>query len=164
MNVSNLLGWLKELQGLEAGFCDWLQFIETYIYADWQFLNFLLVLVVVNSVLGLYVQYHKRSLSKKLINLWLQKILIYSCYLILVHIISHFTIEGEKNQYFGWFNGIANSALIIRESIYILENMGTIRSGLIPQWMLKKLKKYDRDGCFPFGEPEEKRNKLSVRQ
>jgi hypothetical protein len=163
MNLTNLLQWMKEIEYGKARLYNWLKFIETYMYADWQFLNFLVVLIAINSLLGLYVQYKKHTLTK-LISLWLQKVLIYACYLILVHIISHFTIEGEKNQYFGWFNGIANAALIIRESIYILENMGAIRSGLIPRWLLKKLKQYDKEGLLPFGQPDNKSNKLPVRQ
>jgi phage-related holin len=155
---------MKEIEYGKATLYSWLKFIETYMYADWQFLNFLVVLVAINSLLGLYVQYKNHTLKWILVSLWFQKILIYACYLILVHIISHFTIEGEKNQYFGWFNGIANAALIIRESIYILENMGAIRSGLIPKWLLKKLKQYDREGYLPFGKHENKSNKLPVRQ
>ncbi len=125
---------------------DWLHYIETYIFADWQFLNFLLVLLSLDGILEIYIAYKNKVFNFKSIGLLFQKALIYTCFLVLVHILSHFTVEGEKNSFFGWFNGFAYLAIIVRESIYILENMTTIRPGLIPGWIIKKLKQYDKEG------------------
>jgi hypothetical protein len=43
---------------------------------------------------------------------------------------------------------------MVRESISILENIGSIRPELIPQWVLKKLKQYDRTGRFEQKQPK----------
>lgn len=121
-------------------------FIEQYVFADWQFLTFLGVLVSIDTLLGLIKSFKMRSLSGKFFGLVAGKIIIYVCFLVLAHILSHYTIEGEKNSFFGWFNNVAYSAVIVRESISVLENMGAIRPGLIPEWILKKLKQYDKSG------------------
>jgi phage-related holin len=128
--------------------CYWMHFTEKYVFADWQFLNFFVVLVTIDTVLGWYKACKGGSFSIKLLHMLIQKIIIYICFLVLVHIVSHFTIEGEKNSFFTWFNSFAYSAIIVRESISVLENMGAIRPGLIPSWILKKLKQFDKDGFF----------------
>ncbi len=137
----------------------WMHYTEQYIFNDWQFLNFLIVLVIVDTVLGFYKAYKTRTLGIRMVHLLFQKIIIYICFLVVAHIVSHFTIAGEKNNFFTWFNSFAYSAIIIRESISVLENMGAIRAGLIPSWILKKLKQYDKDGYFDT-QPERKAPKL----
>ena len=141
---------------IKSKFYEWAHYFETYVFADWQFLNFLLVLVLINGMLNLYSSYKSKQLNYKLFGWFLQKIFVYTCFMVLVHSLSHFTIEGEKNNFFGWFNGLAYSALMIRESIYILDTMATIRPGLIPGWILNKLKQYDKDGYLQT-HPSEKR-------
>jgi phage-related holin len=124
------------------------QLFEQYVFADWQFLTFLGVLVCIDTLLGLIKSYKTGSLSLRFFGLVAGKVLIYACFLVLAHIVSHYTIEGVKNEFFGWFNNFAYSAIIVRESISVLENMGAIRPGLIPDWILKKLKQYDKNGRF----------------
>lgn len=133
----------------------WMHYTEKYVFADWQFLNFLIVLVIIDTVLGIYKAYKSDALTTRIVHMLFQKIIIYTCFLVLVHIVSHFTIEGEKNSFFTWFNSFAYSAIIVRESISVLENMGAIRPGLIPYWILKKLRQYDKDGYFS-SQPERK--------
>jgi hypothetical protein len=102
--------------------------------------------VCIDGILGVYIAFKNRAFTCKSVGMLLQKVLIYTCFLVVIHILSHFTVEGEKNNFFGWLNGFAYLAIIVRESIYILEHITTIRPGLIPEWILKKLKQYDRDG------------------
>lgn len=125
-----------------------MQFFETYVFADWQFLTFFLVLLTIDMVLTFYKAFASKSINVKLLGIIFQKILMYVCFLVLVHIVSHYTINGEKNNYFGWLNSVAYSAVVVRESISILENIGSIRPELVPQWMVKLLKHYDRTGNF----------------
>jgi hypothetical protein len=40
------------------------------------------------------------------------------------------------------------AALVVREAISIIENLGVIKPGLIPLWILKRLKQYDNEGTF----------------
>lgn len=159
MKLKNLFDWMTEQSFFAyctAKLDEFIKYIETYVFADWQFLNFLTVLLIINSILGIYTHYKTQSIRLNLFTFWFQKILIYTCFLVLVHILSNFTVAGEKNQFFGWINSVGYSALILRESIFILENMGAIRSGLIPGWILKKLKKYHREGFQSFQQENNK--------
>ncbi len=125
-----------------------LQFIETYVFADWKFLTFLGILTLVDGLLSMVQCWQIRSFNCKIITFFLQKLTIYACFLVLVHIMAHFTIAGKPNIFFGWLDDLAYAALIVRESVSVLETMGAIRPGLVPEWILKKLKYYDKNGHF----------------
>lgn len=123
-------------------------FIEKYVFADWQFFRFLMVLVTVDTILGIWKHWIRGSISSRGFGMLIQKLILYLFFLILVHIVSHFTVEGFKNDFFGWFTSFGYSAIIVRESISIIEKMGIIRPGLIPLWILKRLQQYDKDGSY----------------
>ncbi len=125
-----------------------LLFFETYVFADWQFLIFFLMLLTIDTILTVYKAVTCGNISIKLVSIFLQKVLMYVCFLVLVHIVSHYTINGEKNSFFGWLNNVAYSALVVQESIFILESISSIRPELVPQWLLKLLKHYDKTGNF----------------
>jgi hypothetical protein len=40
------------------------------------------------------------------------------------------------------------AALLVRESISIIENIGAIKPDLLPKWILKRLKSFDDKGQF----------------
>jgi phage-related holin len=125
-----------------------MHFFETYVFADWQFLTFFLTLQVMDTFLVFYKALVTKSVSTKLFGFVFQKVVIYSCFLVLVHIMANYTIAGERNSFFGWFTAVAYSAVMVREGISILENISSIRPDLIPQWILKRLKQYDKTGRF----------------
>jgi phage-related holin len=143
---------LLEVFDIESTWPQVIHFFETYVFADWQFLTFFLILQMMDTFLLLYKAVVAKSVSMGLIGIIFQKILIYICFLVLVHILANYTIEGERNSFFGWFTTVAYSAVMVRESISILENIGSIRPDLIPRWILKRLKQYDKTGEF---EPKE---------
>jgi phage-related holin len=124
------------------------QFVETYVFADWKFLTFLGILLLIDTFLSIVKNWDTKKSVRKITILLFHKLIIYTCFLVLVHIIAHYTIEGKPNEFFGWFDNVAYSALIIRQSIFVLENMAAIQPNLIPAWILKRLKQYDKDGAF----------------
>jgi phage-related holin len=125
-----------------------LHFFETYVFADWQFLTFFLTLQVIDTFLLFYKAIVTKAVSARLFGIVCQKIFIYVCFLVLVHILANYTIDGQRNSFFGWFTAVAYSAVMVRESISILENIGSIRPDLVPPRILKWLKQYDKTGNF----------------
>lgn len=125
-----------------------IQFIESYVYNDWGFLQTLLVLICVDTLTG-FVKYWKlNQISSTGFGKLLFKLLTYSSVLIITHTMTEFKIRGEVNQFFGWFDDLAYSAIMIREAISILENLGASKNKFIPKSILKKLIEFDKDGEY----------------
>ena len=51
-------------------------------------------------------------------------------------------------MYFGWFDDLAYSAIVVREAISIIENIGAINNNLLPPWILKRLRQFDSTGKY----------------
>jgi toxin secretion/phage lysis holin len=122
------------------------QFISTYIFADIEFVKWLAVLIVIDTILGFIDAVSKGKVSSKGFGMIIKKIIAYGVVLCVIHILTNFKVEGTKNELFNWFTQIGYSALVVRESISILENSGKFAPNLIPAWILKRLKAFDKSG------------------
>jgi toxin secretion/phage lysis holin len=126
-----------------------LHFIEVYVFSDWEFLKFLLVLIGIDTILGIWKGWRSYKLSSEAFSRLFVKMLVYLAFLVLAHGLAHFTVEGEKNSLFGWFSSIAYSAIMVRESLSILENLSFINPHILPGWVMERLKNFDRNGPQP---------------
>jgi toxin secretion/phage lysis holin len=122
------------------------QFISTYIFADFEFAKWLAVLIIIDTILGFVDALRQGKVSSKGFGGIIKKIIAYGIVLCVIHILTHFRVEGARNELFNWFTQIGYSALVVRESISILENSGKLAPNLIPAWILKSLKAFDKSG------------------
>jgi toxin secretion/phage lysis holin len=120
--------------------------VETYVFSDWQFLKFLLVLISVDTLLGLVLSFKNHRLSSLEFSRLFTKMLVYLGFLVLTHILCHFTVEGRPNTLFGWFSTMAYSAIVVRESLSIFEHFREINPNLVPKWLVNRLKAFDANG------------------
>ena len=120
-----------------------LELFERYVFGDWEFVKFLVVLVVVDTILGFVKHLIEKDVSSKAYGMIAKKLLIYSSILAVSHVLSNFSINGEIVDSFVWFRYFACSALMIREGISIIENSEEIYPGLFPKWVVTKLKGFD---------------------
>lgn len=123
-----------------------LQFIEKFIFDDWEFLTYFAILIFLDTVLGFIKHLKLGSISSLAWGKILVKLLIYGSILIMAHILTEFTIDGKAMKLFQWIKTFAYAALIVKEGISILENIGSINPKLVPTWILKKLKEFDESG------------------
>lgn len=126
--VAPLLGWL-----------------EKYIFSDWEYLTFLGLLVGGDTVLGFYKHYRNHAISSNGWDKIKDKLIVYFSLLILIHILSHFTIDGSDIEALHWTKYAGYSYMIVREAISILENAASISKRLVPTGLLKRLKQYDKE-------------------
>lgn len=117
--------------------------IEKYVYNDWEFLNFLFVLITVDTLLGLIKAIVKKQVSSKGFGMVLKKIIIYTSALITTSALVKFTVSGAPQAVFGFLNNVVFSAIMVREAISIFENIGEIDPNVLPNWILKYLHKFD---------------------
>lgn len=131
---------------LSISLTPFLSFLETYIFCDWEFLKFLIILILGDTLLGFVRSYRKSHISSKGFGMVISKLFAYSSLLVVTHVLRHFRIDGIPNLFFLWFDDLAYSAIIVRESISILENIAAIYPKVIPLWLISKLKDFDIKG------------------
>ena len=131
---------------LTASLSPAVQFVEQYLFSDWEFLKFLLILVGIDTVLGVYLGWKNFRLSSSTFSKLFMKMIVYLLFLVLTHILAHFTVNGEKNTLFDWFSSIAYAGIMVREGLSILENLTGINPNLLPSWVIDRLKNIDKTG------------------
>lgn len=120
--------------------------VEKYLFNDWQFLSALFVLVMLDTVLGIWKNLKTKSLSSRGFAGFFEKIGLYASFLIVTHILVNFKINDKSIGVFEWIDNVFYSAIMVREAISILENIGAIKPDLIPKWILVYLRKFDETG------------------
>lgn len=121
---------------------------DTYIFSDWQFVLFLLIMIVVDTALGTYKAWKKKTLESRAYARLFEKILLYGCVLVMSHVLIRFPISGTATGLFDWADDVLYCAIMVREAISIVENVGEIKPDLLPKWVLGRLKKFDESGQF----------------
>ena len=118
---------------------------EKYIFNDWQFLGFLAVIIMIDTITGFAKHVKAKTISSNGFGKLFTKFIIYSCTLVMTHVVSAFTVGGEVSVVFEWFDNLVYSGIILREAISILENIAMINNTLVPSWILKRLKEFDSE-------------------
>ena len=113
-----------------------------YFFQDWQFAYYLAILILIDTILGLWRNLKSRTISSRGFARFFEKVALYFIVLILTHVLTHFRIEGEPVRLLGWIDDSFFVAMIIREAISILENIAVIYPELIPNSLLNKLKEH----------------------
>ncbi len=99
--------------------------------------------MMLDTALGFTKHYIAHDLSSKAWGQVARKIMVYACALILSHVLSSFRVAGHNVEAFLWFRYFACSALMVRESLSIIENVEEIAPGFFPKAIITKLKGFD---------------------
>jgi phage-related holin len=120
--------------------------IQKYVFADWQFVGFLITLIFFDTVLGLVCALRQHHISSAGFGRVIIKIALYGVFLIVIHVLTNFKVDGEKSSLFSWFKSVGYGILLLREAISIVENICKLYPGLLPSWILQRLKDFDSSG------------------
>jgi phage-related holin len=100
------------------------QFIEKYIYNDWEFLKFLMVLVSLDLVTGIIKAMTEGTLVTSTgVKRTVLKGVQYGAFLIVMHVLGSFTIKGEPQSAYHYVTTGAYILLMGIEGKSILENV-----------------------------------------
>ena len=117
---------------------------EKYIFNSWDFLAYLTVMIVLDTVLGVYIAIKQKKFHSKGYVKLIEKLTLYSIFLIATHIIFSFQVSGNHLDFITDYpKTAAYGALIVREAISLFEKTNIIRPGLLPSWVKDKLKSLD---------------------
>lgn len=125
-----------------------IQLIEKYIFADWQFLVFLFILIVIDTLTGIAKHWKKKTVSSRGFGSLFTKVATYIIFLITVHILKHFTVGGSANSVFAWVDSFAYSAVVVREVVSVCENLTAIHPDIIPAAFTKRLKQVTEESSL----------------
>lgn len=139
-----ILAWIV----ISISLTPFINILETYFFADWHFLQFMAVMIAGDTILGFLVAFRKNQISSKGFAKFFWKIIAYMSVLILTHVLTSYQVHGNSNIFFLWFDDMSYAAIMVRESISIMENIGFIYPQAVPKWLLKRLKEFDLTGKF----------------
>lgn len=114
-----------------------------YVFSDWEFLKFLVVLVILDTVLGFIKHWIEHDLSSKAYGMIGRKLIVYSAVLILANVVSHYKIDGNTQTTLQWFGTFCCTALMIREALSIIENVEAISPGFFPKSIIRRLSDFN---------------------
>lgn len=123
-------------------------FVEKYFYSDWEFLKFLIIMIAGDTLLGFLKHWKCKTLSSNAWGKIIFKLISYMSLLIVAHVFVSYRIGGELMPFFGWFEKLVLTSLLVKEGISIIENIGAINESFVPKWLLAKLKEFDNTGKF----------------
>ena len=121
------------------------ELFEKYVFGDWEFVKFLIVLISLDTLLGFVKHYIAKDVDSRAFAMIAKKLIAYSAVMILSHVLSNFAVDGESVESFVWFRYFACSALMVREAISIIENSEEILPGFFPKSVISRLKGFDSD-------------------
>ena len=133
---------------ISLGLSPFTGLIEKYFFQDWEFLKYLFILIAGDTALGFIKNLKRKTLSSKAWGKIVYKLITYISLLIVAHVLASFTIHGSDPKILDWFESLILTSLMVKEGISILENIGSINQGLVPVWLLNKLKEFDNTGKF----------------
>lgn len=125
-----------------------LAFVNRYLFSDWQFGAHLCVVIMIDTIFGVWVSLKNRQFGVVGFSKFITKVIIYWLFLCVVHSLTHFSVEGERNEIFRWFNLFAYSALIVKESASVMLHIEAIKPGQLPRWIITRFVDYNKTGNF----------------
>lgn len=119
---------------------------EKYVFHDWEFVKYLVVLIVFDTLVSWIYHIREKDFSSKGFGMIIVKLFSYTALLSLGHILSNYSINNDQVTTFTWINSLICTSLLIREAISIVENVGKLNPNLVPTWLRKFLSDFDENG------------------
>jgi len=121
-------------------------FINDFVFSDWHFFVNLMIIVLVDTVLGVICSWRAKNISSEAFSRIFNKIFIYSMVLVATHTACHMRINGEVNFLLSWIDSFIYSTIVVRELLSIFEKTTMLGYFKPPKWILAKLKHFDNTG------------------
>lgn len=115
--------------------------INKYLFNDWQFIKWLLILMFLDLVTGLWrARQEDRMITSKGFRDSITKMIQYGIFLIVIHVLMNFEISGEPSGLFQWMDDAAYTFLMVIEAKSIWENITNVRANKFDlTWFIEKI-------------------------
>lgn len=132
---------------VSLGLAPYLDVFEEYVFNDWQFIITVMILLVVDTITGVWKGYKAKQLSSYKFRDVLKKAALYLMLIVIANVVSRYTVQGQANVLLQWVDNTVYALITITELLSILENMGAL-GVRIPVWLLKRLRDFTETGKF----------------
>jgi toxin secretion/phage lysis holin len=132
-----------------------LHLLNKYVFADWEFVGLLLIIVLCDTATGMWKAWKTGTVSSEGFSKVINKIIAYTFALIAVHVVSFYltrtagrlelSILQEAAMYFG---SLVYGFLLFRELLSINENLAAVGIKLLPTFVIKRLNNFDETGTY----------------
>ncbi|MFW5659246.1 MAG: phage holin family protein [Bacteroidota bacterium] len=126
------------------------QFVERFLWSDWEFAAFLGILIILDTLTGLIAAWQTRSVSSRKLERVLIKVTAYAVLLITMHVLSHHTIAGKPNTILAaivpYFDALIYAAILFREALSINENLAALGHPILPPFIIRRLERFQENG------------------
>ncbi len=117
-----------------------LTFTEKYLFADWQFLKWLALFMILDLITGIAKAWHnKQAITSYGFRRTVVKAVQYGTFLVVMHILDNFEVDGDKTEIFGWIVTGAYSFLMGVEGKSILENIVALDNRFDVKYFIEKI-------------------------
>lgn len=128
-------------------------YLEKYVFNDWEFIARLIIIIIIDTALGLRVAWKYKKVSSEGFGQVLPKIFMYGALLVLTHNVRNFQVRGHDNELFTWFDYAMYAGIVGKEALSIIEKCALLYPKRIPKFLLEKLRYFDDHGKLPPGTP-----------
>jgi len=135
---------------------DWLlrftEYVEMYVFEDWGFIKYLFIMVLLDTILGVRRSVIQKTFHRKNLSGLKDKLIVYTSILVLVHVMTSFTVNDQTVTWFSWLRISVFSGLMAKEGLSSLKNIAATNKSYVPIWLLNKFEEWDKTGKFKFNE------------
>lgn len=130
-----------------AIFAVLVKIINEYVFDDWQFVITMAVIIMVDTLLGVYKAWRNKQVSSALFSKVFKKMLVYMAILIATHAATHLQANGKQVSLLTWVDSLVYAAIVVREFISILEKAAAL-GVILPGGILKHLRNFGENSKF----------------
>ena len=125
-----------------------MEYVEIYIFQDWGFVKYLFIMVFLDTILGVRRSIIQKTFYWRNLNGLKDKLIVYISILVLVHVMTSFTVNDETVTWFSWLRISVFSGLMAKEGFSSLKNIAATNKSYVPVWLLKRFEEWDKTGKF----------------
>lgn len=125
---------------LTALFAPAVHSINKYLFNDWGFIKWLLILMFLDLFSGLWRSKLEGNLiTSKGLRDTVTKFIQYGVFLIVIHVLMNFEIDGHPVRIFSWMDDAAYTFLMVIEAKSIWENITKVRPKLDLNYFIERI-------------------------
>ena len=122
--------------------------ILKYVYQDWEFAKWIGIAVLIDTIVSIVKHWILCDFnSEEFFQKFAKKAFVYIALMILSNLLTYSTVNGHAMGATSWIGEYICWAVLLRESISIVENSNAIYPWC-PVWLLKRLKDYNEKGEY----------------